>query len=194
MPRIDNDKFYTSAIKRFGISAKGLNWHSKISQQKRFDAILEILPENLESYEIVDAGCGFGDFYFYMQEMSKPHRKYIGIEIHASIYSIASKQTPCEIILADVCKDNIPDADFYVCSGAMNILDGFETHLFIRKCYDASRYGFVFNILHGDVKSKTYNYLSTSQIDEIASTLKVPKVILKTGYMKDDITIGFFKD
>ena len=58
MPRIDNEKFYSSAIEMYGTSAKGVNWASKENQELRFDALLELLPKKLSEYVIADAGCG----------------------------------------------------------------------------------------------------------------------------------------
>ena len=205
MPRIDSQKFYTSAIEKYGVSAKGVNWHSKWSQQIRFDMILEMLPKTLNSFSIVDAGCGFGDFYLYAQKKQKLPQKYIGIDSLSDMYSIASEQTGCEIIIADICTpraflpdgqgiDELPTASYYICSGAMNVLNSFETHLFMRNCYEASECGFIFNILHGDIDSETYNYMTTSQIESIASDLGVKDISIKDGYLEDDITVGFFKE
>jgi len=193
MPRIDNEKFYTSAIDIHGVSAKGVNWNSKESQNLRFEMILEMLPKDLSSQTIADAGCGFGDFYLYAKKKKHFIKKYIGIDSVLDMYSIASKRTGCEIVLADISKDKIPSASYYICSGAMNVLNAFETHLFMRNCYEASEIGFIFNILHGDKKSQTYNYLTTSQITNIASNIGVTNIKIKDDYMKNDITVGFFK-
>jgi len=66
MPKINNNTFYLSAIKRYGISPKGLNWKDKDSQIKRFEIILEFIKDDLTpKTKIVDAGCGFGDFYLF---------------------------------------------------------------------------------------------------------------------------------
>ena len=191
MPRIDSEKFYTSAIDKHGTTAKGVNWTSKKTQEIRFDVILEMLPKKIDS--MVDAGCGFGDFYFYLDNKKRSVKKYIGIDSLTDMYSIASDKTGQKIICADICTDEIPVADYYVCSGAMNVLSVFETHLFIMNCYTASKIGFIFNILHGETESETYNYLSTSKIKDIAQRLGVKKVELKDGYMQSDITVGFFK-
>ncbi len=193
MPRIDNEKFYTSAIQNHGVSAKGVNWHSKKSQTIRFDTILKMLPSKLEAFSIVDAGCGFGDFYLYLQKNKNLPKNYIGIDSVTEMYSIASQRTGCEILIADICTDSLISSDYYVCSGAMNVLNSFETHLFIRNCYEASKIGFIFNILHGDKESQTYNYLSTSQIQDIASDLGVKTITMRSGYLEDDISVGFFK-
>lgn len=194
MPRVDSQKFYSSAIDKYGITAKGVNWHSKESQKLRFDILLEMLPDDLSSYSIADAGCGFGDLYLYMQKKKRSPKEYIGIDSLPDMYSIASERTGCEIVIADICKEILPPADFYVCSGAMNVLEEFETHLFVQKCFNASRVGFLFNVLHGEKNSETYNYLTTPQIEQMAAHLGVKKVILRDDYMQDDITVAFLKD
>ena len=193
MPRIDNEKFYSSAIEMYGTSAKGVNWASKENQELRFDALLELLPKELSEYVIVDAGCGFGDLYSYMNKKKKASKAYIGIDSHIDMYSIASENTGCEIVIAEICKDELPKADYYLCSGALNVLTKFETHQFIHNCYKSSKHGFIFNILHGDKESKTYNYLTTSEIKKIAEELNIEEVIFKSGYLEDDITVAFIR-
>jgi len=193
MPRIDSEKFYTSAIEVHGTTAKGVNWASKENQEIRFDILLEMLPKELNTFSIADAGCGFGDFYTYMQKKKKFPKEYIGIDSLIDMYSIASDRTGCEIIIADICKDELPQADYYICSGAMNVLENSETHQFIRNCFMSCEKGFIFNILHGQRDSQTYNYLSTSQLEQIAKDLGVQKREFKDGYLEDDITVGFFK-
>lgn len=193
MPRIDNERFYTSAIELYGTSAKGVNWHSKRTQEIRFDIILELLPKNIKDFSVCDAGCGFGDLYLYMLKKKKEPKKYIGIDTVVDMYSIASEKTAQEIIIADITKDTLVDADYYVCSGAMNVLTNFETHLFIQNCYSTCRHGFIFNILYGESESETYNYLTKDEIKDIASSLHVENVVFKEDYLSNDISVGFFK-
>ena len=193
MPRIDSEKFYTSAIEMHGTSPKGVNWASKENQLLRFDAILELLPNKLELYSLADAGCGFGDFYNYMNKKKNTPKKYTGIDSLIDMYSIASEQTGCEIIIADICKEELPNADYYICSGALNVLTKFETHQFIQNCYKSSKRGFIFNALHGYRETETYNYLTTLEIEQIAKDLDVKETLFRDGYLEDDITVGFFK-
>ena len=193
MPRIDNEKFYKSAIELYGVSAKGVNWHSKSSQEIRFNVILSMLPKELENFSIVDAGCGFGDFYLYAQKKKKNPKNYIGIDSLVDMYSIASERTGCEIIIADICKDKLPSSSYYICSGAMNVLNPFETYLFIRNCYEACEFGFIFNILHANRESETYNYFTKTQIEKIANQMQVTNFTFEENYLEDDITVGFFK-
>ncbi len=193
MPRINNEKFYSSAVKAHGVCAKGLNWLSQESQLVRFDAILELLPQDLKSFSVADAGCGFGDFYLYLNEKNKTPKEYVGVDSIQETAAIASKKTQCDIIVADVTRDKLPTKDYYVCSGALNILTAFETYLFIQNCYKSSKRGFIFNALHGDKKSEIYNYLTTAKIRSISKELHVKKVIIKDGYLQGDVTVAFLK-
>ncbi len=194
MPRIDNEQFYKSAIEKYGYTPKGVNWISKDTQRVRFNVILEMLPNDFSEHTLVDAGCGFGDFYRYMKKKKRLPKEYVGIDELSEMVSVASNQTGMKILQADICKAKLPQADFYICSGAMNTLEYFETHLFIQNCYNSSKYGFIFNILHGDKKSNNYNYVNSSQIKDIAKKLDVKNVELKSGYLDADITVGFFKE
>ena len=193
MPRIDTQKFYTSAIEKFGVSAKGVNWASKANQVIRFDAILKLLPSDLAQVTLVDAGCGFGDFYLYLEKKKRVPKRYIGIDSVEDMYSIASQNTAQEILNADICTDSLPNADYYICSGALNVLTPFETVQFIQNCYSSSKKAFIFNVLHGDKESDTYNYLSKEKIEKIATSFNVKEVLFESGYMEDDITVGFFR-
>jgi SAM-dependent methyltransferase len=194
MPKIDNKTFYSTAIEKYGITAKGVNWHSKESQKLRFDIILDMLPQDMSSYSIADAGCGFGDLYLYMLKKKRAPKEYIGIDSLEEMYAIALNNTGCEIVVADICADKLPSADFYVCSGAMNVLESFETHLFVRNCFLSCRVGFIFNVLHGKKKSQTYNYMTTAEIEQLAKDLDVKKVLIRDDYMDDDITVMFLKE
>jgi len=193
MPRINNKQFYLSAIKLHGHSAKGLNWVSSAKQRVRFDILLELLPDELNTLSIADAGCGFGDLYTYMLRQFKAPKEYLGIDSIQEMCSVAKGHTACSTLLADVCKDVLPTKDYYVCSGALNILTPFETQQFISNCFKASKYGFIFNALYGEKQSDTYNYLSIHMIHKIAKELDVKKIILRDDYIQNDITVGFFK-
>lgn len=191
MARLDSHKFYTASMKKYGISPRGVHWNSQKSQEIRFSELLNLLPSTIST--LGDAGCGFGDFYLYMKKHERTPQRYVGIDSLHKMCVIATKRTACEIVLADICTGELPLLDYYVCSGALNILTKFETYQFIRNCYIASKNGFVFNALYGTKESKTYNYLSMNEIKKIALELEVNKVVFKEGYLENDITVGFFK-
>jgi len=190
MPRINNRKFYKAALQTYGQTPRGVHWLSLKHQTLRFDAILSLLPQDISLYSIADAGCGFGDFYTYTPKKPK---EYLGIDAMPEMLGITQEKTAKETLLVDICKETLPTKDYYICSGALNILTPFETHQFIANCYKASKKGFVFNALYGKKQSQTYNYLTDDMIHKIVKELKVKEILYKTGYLEDDITIGFFK-
>jgi len=193
MPKIDNKKFYLSAIKKYAHSPRGVNWNNQESQSIRFNIINEMLPKELHTYTIADAGCGFGDFYTYLKTNQRTPKEYLGIDSLKEMLTITNKQTAQKTLLANICTDEIPVADYYICSGALNTLTKFETYQFINNCYKSSNIAFIFNVLYGTKESATYNYLTDADIKKIAQELNVSKIHSKKGYLANDITIGFCK-
>lgn len=189
MPRIENEKFYKASLKRYGLTCKALHWNSEESQAIRFKVLLSLVREDISACRIVDVGCGFGDLYLYMKE--KP-LQYTGIDVMEEMVEQAVQKTGCEILKLDACVDALPLADYYLCSGAMNILSRFETYQFIQNCYNASKKGFIFNILEGKDESLVYNYFRAKEIKAIAKELGA-EVEIKKGYMQKDISIGMYK-
>ncbi len=193
MPRIDNTRFYDAAIDRHGHTARGVHWNSERSQRTRFRVIASLLPDSLEGCTLVDAGCGFGDFSLYLEETGRSPERYIGLDCMAPMVEEARKRTGCEIAQCDILHDALPEADFYVCSGAMNILMRFETHPFIRHCFEQARHGFVFNLLEGNDESMVYNYFTAAEIRKMGRDLGA-RVAIKRGYLPRDITAAFYKE
>ncbi len=189
MPTIDNQKFYSNAIKKYGQNAKGLNWNSSLHQTLRFDKLLELLPDDLQNYTLTDVGCGFGDFYNYLQ--TKP-KKYVGVDILEDMVFIAKQKTNQQIIQTDVVTNTPVISDFIVCSGALNILTKFETTMFLQNCYNSAKKGFIFNCLTGQ-ESETFNYLNKEFLEQTASSLGVNKIKYIHDYIPNDITVGFFR-
>ncbi len=186
MSRIDNSKYYDEVVARHGDSAQGVHWNSQKTQQRRFEVLLDFLK--LDKYvSLVDVGCGFGALYGYMNDKSVAFKAYLGIEIMASMVEVAQEKgiNVCE---GDVLSMSLPKADYYLCSGAMNILSREETMLFIQRCLDASERGFVFNLLEGEDESMVYNYFNPEEIEALADELGV-KCQIKSGYLERDFTV-----
>ncbi len=192
MMQMENKKFYTLSLRKYGKTARGLQWHSKNSQQVRFRQLAKFLPERMEQYKVVDAGCGFADFYYYLLQSGQKPLEYIGLDSIDVMVAEAQKRTSCQILQCDILKDDLIASDFYLCSGAMNILNSFETNLFICRCYEASKRGFIFNVLWGEKEDLLYNYMSADDVKAIAHELGAICEI-KTGYLHGDMSVAFYK-
>jgi len=187
MPRIDNDRFYKSALKKFGTNAKGLNWRDEYSQIRRFEVIYDLMEPDLnEDNLIIDAGCGFGDLYHFLKDKKKI--RYIGYDLVDESIEIAKKSTKQKIFHKDILSDPLEIADFYIASGSMNILNRFETFLFIERCFHMSKKGFVFNLPYGKDKSSHFNYFLPQEIKHFAKKFDC-EVIQKSAYLPNDFTI-----
>ncbi len=191
MSRIDNEDFYTAAIKKYGESPQGVHWNSAHSQQKRFEILVSCIKD--KDFSIVDAGCGFGDLYNYLKQNKIPFTSYTGLDLSPSMVKIAREKTGCEIFECDICREALPQADYYLCSGAMNILSRFDTYLFIRNCYEACNKGFVFNLLMGDDDSLVYNHFYPRELQDLFDELGA-EVSIKTGYLAHDFTVFMKKE
>ncbi len=190
---LDNLDFYKSAYKKHGLSACGLNWNSKESQHVRFEVITSFLKDELASSSIVDAGCGFGDLYFFWLEKALHVEGYMGIDSVQNSIDICRQRLPkVTFFCKDILKDSLPSADWYVASGSLNILSEFQTWLFLEKMLAYSKKGIVFNILEGDKKSEYFNYQRKEDIMLFAES-KGFKFRFKDGYLKNDITVEIRK-
>lgn len=188
--KIDNHKFYTKAIKEHGVSAKGVRWHSKETQFLRFEVLSEFIKDDIKESVVVDAGCGFGDYYTYLCEnLSVPYR-YVGYDMLDEMITISKKRFfDVEFKRKDILKDELIEADYYVCSGAMNTLSSFDALVFIKRCFEHSKKGFAFNLL----KDKTYNSLKIDDVVEYCSRF-CDSVTVKDGYLDNDISFFLKSD
>jgi SAM-dependent methyltransferase len=187
MARINQKKFYQENIDSYGTSACGVAWDSEHSQKRRFSVILSFLGD-VKNETVVDAGCGFGDFYLYLKEKNNLPKMYMGLDLCAPMVKEAKVRTGCKILQCDILHQSLPMADWYVASGSMNLLTRLETQLFIQRCFEKSRKGFVFNLLEGKVSEGMFNYWKTHEINRLCRLLGA-KVAIKEGYFDGDFTV-----
>lgn len=149
---LSNELFYKKAIKEHGISPKGVHWNNKDSQYIRFEILYKLLKKGIHDSVIVDAGCGFGEFYNFVLDKKQKPKKYIGIDCYDQMVDIAKTRFPSiDFFELDVLNDDLPQADYYIASGSLNILSKELFYEFIQKCYGASSKGFAFNFLKKEV-------------------------------------------
>jgi SAM-dependent methyltransferase len=190
---ISNHTFYKTSYKKYGLSARGLNWNSEENQEIRFQVLSDFLAGDIATSSIVDAGCGFGDLYLYWQKMGIKPKSYVGIDSFEKFISLASQRVSNVAFLKkDVLKDTLPLADWYVASGSLNILSSFDTWLFLEKMLLHSHKGIVFNILSGERKSEVFNYKTKKEIVEFAKQKSFTCKIVE-GYLPNDMSIKIVK-
>ena len=186
---MDNQKFYHNSIKEFGISAQGVHWNSKYSQYKRFEIITRLIKKNIKSSSIIDVGCGFAEYYNYLQNNNRIPYKFTGIDCEEEMINISKKRFPNQdFFKQNILFDNLIQADYYISSGALNILTIDEIKVFIQKCFENSNKGFIFNFL----KNLTFNNIKKYEIIDICN-LYTNNIIIKENYLENDFTIFMVK-
>ncbi len=188
MPRVNNTEFYNHSISRYKMTPRGVHWASKERQELRFEVFKKLLGYKLERATVVDAGCGFGDLYLYLCESGIRPQKYIGLDVHAKMVKEAKKRTRQTILQTNILKEKLPYADYYLCSGAMNILERFETVLFIKQMLKFAEKGVIFNILKGKDYSDTYNKYEPEEMLKLLAFFEGEIEIIE-GYLDDDFTV-----
>lgn len=181
----NNTQFYKRVIKKYGISARGVHWNCEESQYLRFEVLSQFIKDEIQDCIIVDAGCGFGEYYNYLYDNDLKPKEYIGIDCEEEMITQASKRfLNTKFILKNILEDKLPNADYYICSGAMNILDEKEVLTFIKRAYKASKKGFIFNFLKEDS-------LSNVSIDTVLKFCKsiCSQIKIKDDYLENDISI-----
>ncbi|MCK5111461.1 MAG: class I SAM-dependent methyltransferase [Arcobacteraceae bacterium] len=189
MAQEHNNKFYQKAINEYGISAQGVHWNSKHTQYKRFEIITKFIKKEIATSSIIDVGCGFGEYYKYLEVNNKLPQKYFGIDCEEDMVTVCKKRLPFqEFKKQNILTDDLIKGDYYICSGALNILTVDEVYTFITKCFEICTKGFIFNFL----KSHSYNNL---QVDEVTKFCKQLSPMMKTkdNYLNNDFTIFMVK-
>ena len=121
MARIDQKTFYAKNYETYGVSAQGAAWDTSQTQQRRFATILSLLGE-IGKDTLVDAGCGFGDFYLYLNSKKRLPKQYVGLDLCAHMVKEVKVCTGCKIVQKDILSQSIPCVDWYVVSRSINLL------------------------------------------------------------------------
>jgi SAM-dependent methyltransferase len=185
---IHNKEFYQKAFQKYGVSAQGVHWQDEQTQYKRFEVIANVIPE-LSNASIVDAGCGFGEFYNYLQKNDRNVKQYIGYDREIHMVDIAKKRfDSIAFEKKNILYDDLEEADYYICSGAMNIMKYEQVKLFIEQCFGHCKKAFVFNFL----KYLTFNNISQDELLDICYNYTTEVEVIE-GYLQNDFTLVMVK-
>lgn len=181
---ISNHEFYKKAHEKHNTSAKALHWVSTYSQEKRFEVLISFIKEELSNSTLIDVGCGYGHLITYLNNKDIKPKAYVGIDCEDFMIEINKKKYPdYDFFVLDILEDELPKVDYYFCSGAMNILPKKYVFRFIKKCYEASNKGFVFNFI-----TNSFFRTSKKEIIDYCKTFN-PNIELKENYLKYDFSI-----
>lgn len=149
------------ALKRNGYHPNALFWSDKAVQELRFQILAGIGIENDNS--LLDVGCGFGDFAYYLEKHQGIKVLYTGIDISNDLLAEGRKQYPnLELLEADLFEfiseneTNVKYYDYVIQSGMLNRKfmgnNGAESakdysFAVIQKMFETCKKGIAFNLL-----------------------------------------------
>lgn len=181
----NNKEFYKKSIEKYGISPKGVHWSTRYNQYIRFDVLTEFIFDDIENSTLVDAGCGFAEYYTFLEKNESLPLQYIGLDCeHAMIFRSQMRFPKLDFHVKNILEDELIPADYYICSGALNILKEEEFYQFIETCYKSCNKGFAFNFLIKD----SFNNINKKEVITFCKKLS-SNVEIKELYLYNDMSI-----
>ncbi len=149
---------------------------------------------------VLDVGCGFGEFYKYLNEQGI-NVQYVGYDINTELIDIAKKRYPmAEFGVKDIQTDPFPEFDFIVSSSSFNhLLIEIDNYAFIeeilRVCFAHAKQGVAIDFLtkYVDYEAPEIFYYSPEHVFSIAKKI-TKRVCLRHDYPLFEFCIYLFPD
>lgn len=121
-PPEETTRWYEDKVRRYGYDHRGLGFNNKSSQDKRFEALLEL--GDFDGATLLDVGCGFGDLLAFLKERGiEP--VYTGIDVCKPMIQRCRERFEDDgaiFRVADVMEfDSVKPFDFVVASGLFGL-------------------------------------------------------------------------
>jgi len=145
--------YYAGKLAQHGATARGVDWNSEESHEKRHRQFLRLLGDERDA-SILDLGCGYGDFLGFLRA-SGFSGFYTGYDISTDMI-MAARRCHGEGTNLRWCVGAVPSeaSDYAIASGILNVkgdtpTDAWAVH--VRETIDllacSGRRGFAFNVL-----------------------------------------------
>ncbi len=188
-------QFYDNLIAENGLhTPQALSWISDSTQNIRFAVLCGI--GNMNSRSVLDMGCGFGDFYDFLEKNFK-NFSYYGIDIHEKMIEAARKKYPqVKFDAMDFGDYEGEKFDYIVSSGALSFKVPEYKKLYfgqIKKMFEFSNIGVVFNMLNAKYHedNETFTAYAIPEVYEFCSTL-TERIVIKEDYLPQDFTFYLY--
>lgn len=140
--------YFGDRLAAYGNDPRGVDWHSAAAQQARFDALLRI--GITEGATVLDAGCGLGHLYPYLQEKGIAVR-YTGCDLSEAHVAHARTLYPhARFIAADAARVVAAETfDYVIACGLLHLRVprwGRWAWTLVRALYAGCRQGLAFTV------------------------------------------------
>ena len=197
-PPEETTRWYEDKVRTYGFDHRGLGYGQRSSQEKRFEALLEL--GDFDGRRLLDVGCGFGDFLAFLHERGIEPR-YTGIDVCAPMIDRCEERfaaSGSRFLVADALTYE-PDGpyDFVIASGLFGLeAEGARERIrpTMEKLFAWCRTGMSVNFLSARSPRHAAQrvYVQPCEALEIAFAL-TPAVRLDHTYLPNDFTIHLDK-
>ena len=189
-------KFYSELLKKYGYDPRSLGWGSRKGKQTlRFKILCQI--GNISNCSILDIGCGFGDFYSYLQ-FKKIKTNYFGIDINQELIKLGKLIHPdAKLQVRDFEAEQFEKKfDWVFFSGISSIgcsypyIKKIMTEMF-RICKKGLAMNFVGGVI--DYRTNSLFYSDPEKIYSITRSIS-NRVVIRHDYMPYEFTVYVYKN
>jgi SAM-dependent methyltransferase len=190
--------WYEDKVRTYGYDHRGLGYGQRSSQERRFEALIEL--GDFDGRRILDVGCGFGDFLAFLHERGVEPR-YTGIDVCAPMIDRCEERFAASgnrFLVADALSFE-PDGpyDFVIASGLFGLeAEGARERIrpTLERLFGWCRTGMAANFLSARSPRPAQRrvYVEPAEILDLAFAL-TPAVRMDHTYLPNDFTIHLYK-
>jgi SAM-dependent methyltransferase len=194
----ETTRWYEDKVRQFGFDHRGLGFRNRSSQEKRFEALLDL--GDFHGRRLLDVGCGFGDLLdFLMRRGVRP--VYTGLDVCKPMIRRCQERFQGDVahfVGADVLEYQPAETYDYVVASGIFGLDAEGSRERIRpsleRMFGWSRIGTAVNFLSANYPHPVDGriYVEPGKALEAALTL-TPAVRLDHTYLPNDFTLHLYR-
>ena len=196
--------YFTEKLREHGEDLRALDYGSLLSQRRKFEVLYEGIRGNGSPLDILDVGCGFGDFLGFLQSRHAPLRRYDGLDLVPGMIEIARKRYPSgHFKVRNILREGIGRRCDYAFANGIFYLRARDSPAYIRRVvrtmWNSCRQGVVFNARskYADPayirrEKHLYHYSPAEVVDFCFGLTR--NVVLRHDYIPHEFTIYLYRD
>ena len=198
LPPEDTARWYEEKVRQHGYDHRGLGFRNRSSQEKRFEALLDL--GDFDGSRVLDVGCGFGDFLAFLADRGyKP--VYTGLDICEPMIERCIERFEAHegrFLVGDVLDYPLDDAYDYVVASGLFGLDSEGARDRIRptleRLFSWARIGTAVNFLSTRSPNPAEQRIYVDPCKALEAALSLtPAVRLDHTYLPNDFTLYLYK-